>query len=210
VYGQNISRFTPKFYTFTFVVCDFISLVLQAAGGALAATQDAADPSRDGVNIMIAGLAFQVVSLTTFIALSMEFVYRARRARESDLNFEFFNLRKRTMFRVFPYAIAVATIAIYIRCAFRVAELKDGFGGKLANDQTAFMILEGPMIIIATIALTVCHPGIAFGSASTWAAANWTWKKSNKGDNNHVRMMSQETATPSVAGSEVIEMKTQA
>jgi hypothetical protein len=210
VYGQNISRFTPKFYTFTFVVCDFISLVLQAAGGALAATQDAGDPSRTGVNIMIAGLAFQVVSLTIFIALSMEFVYRARKARESDLNFDFFNLRKRTIFRVFPYAIAVATIAIYIRCVFRVAELKDGFGGKLANDQTAFMILEGPMIIIATIALTVCHPGIAFGSASSWAAANWTWKKSNKGDNNHIRMVSQETATPSVAGSEVFEMKTQA
>jgi hypothetical protein len=63
-------------------------------------------------SIMIAGLALQVVSLTIFIALSMEFIYRARRARESDLNFDFFNLGKGTMFRVFPYAIAVATMAI--------------------------------------------------------------------------------------------------
>lgn len=66
------------------------------------------------------------------------------------------------------------------------------------------------MNIIATIALTVCHPGIAFGSASSWAAAKWIWKKGNKRDNNHTRMVSQETATPSVGGSEVIEMKTQA
>lgn len=207
VYGQNISRFSPKFYTLTFMVCDFISLLLQAVGGALAATQDANDPSRDGINIMMAGLAFQVVSLTIFIALSMEFVYRARKTRESDLNFNFFELRKRTMFRLLPYAIAVATVTIYIRCVFRVAELKDGFGGELANNQTAFMILEGPMIIIATVALTVCHPGIAFGSASTWAAANWTWKKNNKGDANHIRMVSQETATPSIAESESNEMK---
>lgn len=189
------------------MVCDFISLLLQAVGGALAATQDANDPSRDGINIMMAGLAFQVVSLTIFIALSMEFVYRARKTRESDLNFNFFELRKRTMFRLLPYAIAVATVTIYIRCVFRVAELKDGFGGELANNQTAFMILEGPMIIIATVALTVCHPGIAFGSASTWAAANWTWKKNNKGDANHIRMVSQETATPSIAESESNEMK---
>jgi hypothetical protein len=207
VYGQKISRFSPRFYTLIFMICDFISLVLQAAGGALAATQDAGDSSRLGVNIMIAGLVFQVLSLSIFIAFSLEFAWRAHKARESDLNFDFFNIRKRTMFRVLPYAIAVATITIYIRCVFRVAELWDGFGGKLANDQTAFMILEGPMIIIATIALTVCHPGIAFGSAQSWAAANWTFRKSKKRDNNHMELVSPDTTTPSVAESEVIDTK---
>ncbi|KAI5206639.1 hypothetical protein AUEXF2481DRAFT_113182 [Aureobasidium subglaciale EXF-2481] len=208
VYGEGISRFSPKFYTLTFMVCDFLSLLLQAVGGALAATQDDTNPSDTGVNIMIAGLAFQVVSLTIFIALSLEFVFRARKARESDLNFEFFNLRKRTMFRLFPYALALATITIYIRCVFRVAELQDGFGGELANDEGMFMGFEGPMIIIATIALTIFHPGIAFGSASSWKAANWTWKKSNKGDNNHIRMVSQETASPrSIAESESTDLK---
>jgi hypothetical protein len=59
------------------MVCNFISLVLQAAGGPLAATHDAGDPFPTCVDIMIAGLAFQVVSLTISIALSMEFVYRA-------------------------------------------------------------------------------------------------------------------------------------
>ena len=189
------------------MTCDFLSLLLQAVGGALAATQDDTNPSDTGVNIMIAGLAFQVVSLTIFIALSLEFAWRARKARESDLNFEFFNLRKRTMFRVLPYAIAMATITIYVRCVFRVAELQDGFGGELANNEGMFMAFEGPMIIIAVVVLTICHPGIAFGSASAWKAANWTWKKSNKGDNNHIRMISQETATPSIAESEANDMK---
>ncbi|THW09494.1 putative RTA1 domain protein [Aureobasidium pullulans] len=183
---------------------DFLSLLLQAVGGALAATQDDTNPSDTGVNIMIAGLAFQVVSLTIFIALSLEFAWRARKARESDLNFEFFNLRKRTMFRLLPYAIAIATITIYIRCVFRVAELQDGFGGELANNEGMFMAFEGPMIIIAVVVLTICHPGIAFGSASAWKAANWTWKKGNKSESgsNHIRMESRETAPPSVLESE--------
>lgn len=209
VFGQNISRFSPKLYTFTFVLCDVISLVLQAAGGAIAATQDDTDPSETGVNIMIAGLAFQVVSLTLFIGLALDFVVKARKARESDLDYTFMNLRRRTMFRLFPYALALATITIYIRCAFRVAELKDGFGGELANDQGMFMGFEGPMIMVAALALTVCHPGIAFGSASSWQAANWTWKKKNNNDNNNdaigfngVEMNSNDTSYVSERGSE--------
>ena len=178
VYGSGISRFSPKFYTITFITCDIISLLLQAAGGALAASQDASHPSDTGVNIMIAGLAFQVVSLTLFIVLGLEFAFRARKARESDLDYKFIGLRRRTLFRLFPYALAIATTTVFIRCIFRVAELKDGFGGKIANNEPLFMVFEGPMIIIALIALTACHPGSAFGSASSWRAANWSWKKS--------------------------------
>lgn len=40
-------------------------------------------------------------------------------------------------------ALAVATITIFIRCVFRVAELQSGFNGALFNDEIAFMVLEG-------------------------------------------------------------------
>lgn len=76
-------------------------------------------------------------------------------------------------------AIAIATITIFIRCVYRVAELNEGFNGHLANDEVLFMILEGPMIIIACIVLTVCHPGIAF--AGRWAEAQ-PGKKSSMED----------------------------
>lgn len=74
-------------------------------------------------------------------------------------------------------ALAIATLTIFVRCVFRVAELRNGFSGKLANNQTLFMIFEGPMIMIAVVALTICHPGITFGGCSGWKSANWTWKK---------------------------------
>lgn len=59
-------------------------------------------------------------------------------------------------------AIAIATVTIQIRCIYRVVELAGGFRSKAANDQPAFMVLDGPMIMIAVGALTVCHPGSLF------------------------------------------------
>jgi hypothetical protein len=64
------------------------------------------------------------------------------------------------------------------------------------------------MIISATIALTVCHPGIAFGSVSSWAAANWTWKKGNKENRDHERVVSQNGATHTIEGNSIVDMKT--
>ncbi len=60
-------------------------------------------------------------------------------------------------------ALALASLTIFIRSCFRVAELQGGFGGKLANQEVTFMILEGGMICIASISLTVLHPGLVFG-----------------------------------------------
>lgn len=65
--------------------------------------------------------------------------------------------------------LVVATVAIFIRSCFRVAELKGGFKSDLANDQVAFMILEGAMMIIACGALTAIHPGLVFPRES-WSA----------------------------------------
>lgn len=68
-------------------------------------------------------------------------------------------------------ALAVSTIAIFIRSLYRVVELSGGFGGALANNQATFMVLEGPMLILAVLAMTVFHPGICFNEH--WAAAGW-------------------------------------
>lgn len=53
-------------------------------------------------------------------------------------------------------------MTIQIRCIYRVVELAGGFRSAAANDQPAFMVLDGPMITIAVGALTVCHPGPLF------------------------------------------------
>jgi hypothetical protein len=66
-----------------------------------------------------------------------------------------------TILNICP-ALSLATICIFVRSVFRVAELSEGFGGKLANQEVTFMILEGAMIVVACLSLTVLHPGIVF------------------------------------------------
>lgn len=69
IHGPQISRLRPRTYSLIFVTLDFISLVLQAAGGAIASSSDESKDVDMGVNIMIAGLAFQVFSLLMFYAV---------------------------------------------------------------------------------------------------------------------------------------------
>lgn len=101
VYGESISRIKPRTYTILFMSCDFISLLLQAAGGAIAASANTVKDTDLGVNIMIAGLSFQVVSLVLFIGLSCDFAWRVRNAAEMSLNQRFGALRESKKFRAF-------------------------------------------------------------------------------------------------------------
>jgi hypothetical protein len=62
-FGESWSRLRPNWYTYIFIACDITSLVLQSAGGALAATADDNDQKTldAGTDIMIGGIIFQVV-----------------------------------------------------------------------------------------------------------------------------------------------------
>jgi RTA1 like protein len=82
------------------MTCDFISLLLQAAGGALASGAKSATRSQTGINIMIAGLSFQVFSLTLFMALCAEFAWRVMH-NSSTMNDKFRELRESTHFKAF-------------------------------------------------------------------------------------------------------------
>lgn len=71
--------------------------------------------------------------------------------------------------------LIVATVTIFVRSIFRVAELNGGFNGSLANNEITFMILEGAMIVIACACLTIFHPGPCFGGR--WGQSNWSLRK---------------------------------
>ncbi|CAG7978594.1 unnamed protein product [Penicillium nalgiovense] len=161
VYGEEFSRLKPRTYTYLFVTCDLISLTLQAAGGAITSIADEQSLHDTGVNIMIAGLVFQVASLVVFSILAIEYGVRVLRGRRLHSP-----TQKRPaswMRRSFLLGLTTAVSTILIRSSFRVAELQGGFDSKLANDETALMILEGAMVSIACICLTGLHPGLLVG-----------------------------------------------
>lgn len=105
---------------------DFTSLVLQAAGGGIAETADDDDTQQIGVDIMIAGLVLQVVSLVIFLAYA---TYFAVRCRTGVLNMspEKSACRNSTIFKVFVVNLVLAVLAILARSIYRVIELWGGF-----------------------------------------------------------------------------------
>jgi hypothetical protein len=102
-YGQKNSRFSPRVYTITFISCDFISLVLQGAGGGLSATANTTAGSNTGRYIMIAGLVSQVVSLGIFMLLWAEFNWRLRKSQERNNDFAL--VAEKSKFKWFQYGM---------------------------------------------------------------------------------------------------------
>jgi hypothetical protein len=219
IYGASLSRLKPRSYTIIFMACDLISLLLQSAGGAIASIADTKKDTDLGVNVMIAGLVSQVVSLTVFAALCADFALQTRK-RWQEREQKYFGLRQTWLWKAFligmqisspcpnPFlysqnpheltatlpGLTTATLTIYIRSVFRVAELWGGFDSSLANNQVVFMILEGAMLLIATTCQTVLHPHFAF--QGHWDSANFKMGKSKKaGTEDGIELMGKSNTT---------------
>jgi len=165
VFGADISRIPPKWYTYIFVACDFFSLVLQGAGGGMASVAvNNHKSAQPGTNVMLAGLGFQVFTLVVFLILCGEYAWRVMQRIKSggQLDPVHAKLRQSKRFRGFLLALAISTICILIRSVFRVIEMAEGWNGHLMRNQTLFFILEGVMVAIAVIVLNFFHPGYCF------------------------------------------------
>lgn len=150
-----------------------------------------------GINVMLAGLSTQVVSLFVFAVMALEYAFRLYK------NPQFWNtansaLYESKLFRTFLYGLALATLTIFTRSIFRVAELSGGFHGSLANNQVSFMILEGAMVTIACSCLTLLHPGICF--RGLWTDSNFSFRTKKGTDPEKTVVSSGEVSQTVVTG----------
>lgn len=154
-FAPALCRFRPSLLFWLFIPCDLASLILQGAGGALSALSSGI--SQTGVNIALAGLALQVVTLVAFCVVANEFIARyyqsglARSQSASDRALggggdegggEFLKSfwARLTVFYGFEM---LAVVLILARCAFRLHELQYGYKGPLVKRQDLFIGLEG-------------------------------------------------------------------
>lgn len=141
---------------------DFFSLLLQGGGGAIVSVADDQATEDIGLHIMQAGLIFQVASLLVFISLCGIFAVACHRHPDM-LDARFADLRASFPFRLFLWTLSAATAAMLTRCAFRVAELSQGFKSAIWFSEVYYMVLEGGAISVCALLLTAGHIGIAFG-----------------------------------------------
>ncbi|KAI1565973.1 RTA1 domain containing protein [Pyrenophora tritici-repentis] len=173
-FGESWSRLRPGMYTYVFIVGDVTSLILQGAGGGIAASSDFGSELQDqGTDVMIAGVVFQVFTLAVFGLLLAEYAVRTCRHRD-EVSPEAMSLLRSKKFRGFVFAVLIAFSTIFSRCIYRIPELTGGWRSELMREEFDFIILEGVMVAIAVAALTIFHPGYCFPALANASSSDST------------------------------------
>lgn len=189
IYGHKFALLHPSIlYAYIFICCDIISLAVQASGGGVAGEESGQGKDvRPGTHVFVGGLAFQVASLSVFIILMTHFVFKVYvqtrwryigsvslkpsifRISQKELDhmynekFQFLRMvPDRWVFHYFIYALIASVLLIFVRCAYRLAEMVNGWSGYLSVHENYFIILDGVMMSLAVTLMTVFHPGFAF------------------------------------------------
>lgn len=141
-FGREWSRIRPKYYTWAFILADMFALILQAAGGGIAATSGNNASLRDvGDRLMITGIAWQVLTLLIFATATTDFTVRRFKSSE-PLSPAAQSLFNNTKFRIFIAGNLVAYLAIFVRCVYRIAEMANGWRNPIMQDQALFIGAE--------------------------------------------------------------------
>ncbi|PWY84597.1 RTA1-domain-containing protein [Aspergillus sclerotioniger CBS 115572] len=151
--GPETSILSPKLYLWIFVTCDVVSLVVQAVGGGMASIEvnKVNGNTAPGTHTMVAGIVFQLASITVFVFLAADFIRRTLRQQ----------LLQTMTGTIVPLlgAMIFSVVCIYIRSIYRTIELSQGWTGFLITHERYFIVLDGVMMVLAVGIFNIFHPG---------------------------------------------------
>ncbi|KAF9260770.1 RTA1-domain-containing protein [Marasmius fiardii PR-910] len=165
--GHGFSRLRPKLYTWIFLSCDIVSLIIQGAAGGLASTADPGTTAADiGKDLMIAGIALQVAMMTVFVILVSEYILRyvndrplkRERKRLAGSPSQRFPLDTRR--QILLGAMGITTLLLFIRAVYRLIELSGGWNSKIAHTEWLFNVFDAACIFLALLTWNVAHPSL--------------------------------------------------
>ncbi|RAH49735.1 RTA1 domain-containing protein [Aspergillus brunneoviolaceus CBS 621.78] len=159
--GRQHALLPPRVILWFFIASDVVSTVVQIAGAVLVGVRESRrqDPSVAN-HILLGGLAYQVFAMTVFIAVAAGFLVRARgliwtAARKGE---------GPPRYGVFCGVFGLATLLVYLRTIFRLAETAQGLGATLATHEVYFACLEFAPIAAVVLLFAVWHPGRCVGA----------------------------------------------
>ncbi|KAH7116597.1 hypothetical protein B0J13DRAFT_653072, partial [Dactylonectria estremocensis] len=169
-------------YPQVFVGTDFLSIIIQVPGGAITAAKAFGSGdvtmSKVGEKLVVGGVAFQVANMFCCGCLMLTYVMRRMSALTSGARSrdEARSMGRDTQpmsrasasdgearrVRAFLYALAVAYIAILIRCSYRIAKNIPAISLNVLRNEPLFLGLDSAMILIAIGTVTIFHPYLYF------------------------------------------------
>lgn len=149
--GREYSPFLgPKWILAIFITSDAVCTAVQICGAALIGVAKSNDQdATKGNNILLAGLAVQVLVFFIFICLTTVFLIKSRKVI----------LQVGVGMKTFLLAFVVATLLVYLRTCFRLAETALGLDSYLFRNEHYFAALEFTPIVVAVFLFNVWHPG---------------------------------------------------
>ncbi|KAJ7771268.1 RTA1-like protein [Mycena maculata] len=135
--GPCYARLTPIRYAVLFVTYDIVALLIQAVGG---------------------GIASAATAIITYCCLACDFLVRYYINRPFKMTTGgrgILDDRVKTMI----YALAFATLVLFIRSIYRIIELAGGWHGRVLHTEVYFNVLDGGMVVLAFLSFNIAHLG---------------------------------------------------
>ncbi|KAJ3543828.1 hypothetical protein NM688_g5816 [Phlebia brevispora] len=182
--GERYSWLTPRSYSVIFLTCDIVSLVVQAAGGAIASGSNLTSTENLGGHIMLAGIVIQMIALFIFTALAIQFFVSflgdrpIRKSYEApeDSTLTLTNSRRWDgKLKMLSLALAFSTVVLMIRAVYRTIELADGWTGPVITHQIYFDVFDAAMVTSAMFAINFFHPGRLLFNRSDLAESEFSY-----------------------------------
>ena len=123
-----------------------------------------------GTYTMVAGIVFQLFSITIFMACAADFV---RRTVSRGLLARQEKLTGSSTVVLFA-AMIFSVLCVYARSIYRTIELAQGWSGYLITTERYFLALDGAMMVAAVVVFNVFHPAWLLPSGS---AGNGAYKE---------------------------------
>jgi RTA1 like protein len=141
-FGEKHSYLKPKYYTWLFICCDLFALVLQGAGGGIAATSIHNQSLQQvGNNLMMAGIVIQVVTLLAFAAMAALYYFRLSRS-STPLSSAAERVKGSIGFKLFLGGFILALLTVFTRCVYRIAEMAGGWANPIMQSEREFIVLD--------------------------------------------------------------------
>ncbi|KAI1481177.1 RTA1 like protein-domain-containing protein [Daldinia eschscholtzii] len=158
VYGEEFRSWRSPWYCFLLQVLTALSLALELAGGLVSAIKDDQEQVDVGNHVLFAGLVIQLITLLITIGHAILFTV-AVQTRHHILDVEFAGIYNSGSFKAFLFAFAFAILLLVLRTAYRTVAVAEGYASSIAQSETLLLVLDGLMVLLATLILLAFFPG---------------------------------------------------
>ncbi|OCH86232.1 RTA1-like protein [Obba rivulosa] len=148
---------SPRKIARVFVISDIVTFIIQGAGASLS-TAKTESALRLGGHIFLTGLVLQLISFGVFFSMYIRFLVLVR-MREPGLWHSDRGKAWYKDWRALAYTLLISSIAVLVRCTYRVIELSQGYTGHLSTTESFFYALDTLPLCIAIAIYVPFWPG---------------------------------------------------